>query len=207
MGERRPLRSARAIFLDRDGVLSRNILNPHSGVLEAPLTPDGFQLMPGAIEALAKLADGGFQLILVSNQPNYAKGKASLATLAAIHRKFEAALADASIQFTEFNYCLHHPEGVVPGYSGVCSCRKPSPYFLLRAEERYRLDRRGCWMIGDRLTDVECGRAAGVTTILIAPPNEPERAYRGPAPHHTAADLAEAVGIVMLKANARNSSS
>ncbi len=157
----------RAVFLDRDGVLNHNIRNPSTGAFEAPLTPAQFQLIPGVTTALAALQEAGFLLFLVSNQPDYAKGKNSLATLEAIHRRLEEALTDARVSFAGFNYCFHHPEGVVPAYSGPCRCRKPSPYFLLRARDRFMLDMRQSWMIGDRLTDVECGRAAGVKTILV----------------------------------------
>ncbi len=157
----------RAVFLDRDGLLNHNIRNPSTGAFEAPLTPAQFQLIPGVTTALAALQEAGFLLFLVSNQPDYAKGKNSLATLEAIHRRLEEALTDARVSFAGFNYCFHHPEGVVPAYSGPCRCRKPSPYFLLRARDRFMLDMRQSWMIGDRLTDVECGRAAGVKTILV----------------------------------------
>ncbi len=157
----------RAVFLDRDGVLNRIIHNPSTGAFEAPLIPAQFQLIPGAIAALSELQEAGFLLFLVSNQPNYAKGKNSLATLAAIHRRLEEALPDARVSFAGVNYCFHHPEGVVPAYSGPCRCRKPSPYFLLRARDQFMLDMRQSWMIGDRLSDVECGRAAGVKTILV----------------------------------------
>jgi D-glycero-D-manno-heptose 1,7-bisphosphate phosphatase len=157
----------RAVFLDRDGVLNHNIRNPSTGAFEAPLTPAQFQLIPGVTTALLELQEAGFLLFLVSNQPDYAKGKNSLATLAAIHRRLGEALTGARVSFAEFNYCFHHPAGVVPAYSGPCRCRKPSAYFLLRARDQFMLDMRQSWMIGDRLTDVECGRAAGVKTILV----------------------------------------
>lgn len=190
------LTSHRAVFVDRDGVLNRNVHNPATGALEAPLTPARFELIPGVPAALAKLQEAGFLLFMVSNQPNYAKGKSSLATLAAIHRRLEAMLAEAHVNFAEFNYCLHHPAGVVPGYSGPCRCRKPSPYFLLRARNRFALDMRESWMIGDRLTDVDCGLAAGVRTILIGSTNNEAVPGHPRSSAYNAVDLVEAVKIV-----------
>ena len=76
---------ARAIFLDRDGVLNYNVLNPLTGEFEAPLTPADFRLIPGVLQSLGVLRDAGFLLFLVSNQPNYAKGKVTLGALEEIH--------------------------------------------------------------------------------------------------------------------------
>jgi len=160
-------RGRRAIFLDRDGVINRNVLNPATAEYESPLTPDDFEFVPGALSAARELRSAGFLLFLVSNQPNYAKGKCSQGALQAIHEKFVRGLKHAGITFTRFYYCFHHPSGSVPGYSRSCQCRKPSPYFLLRAREEFGLNLRRSWMIGDRRADVECGRAAGTKTVLI----------------------------------------
>jgi D-glycero-D-manno-heptose 1,7-bisphosphate phosphatase len=150
----------RAIFLDRDGVINRNVRNPATGEDESPLTVEGFSLLPGVMPALRSLRTAGYQLFLVSNQPNHAKGKASLATLDAIHYKFLSHLMWERIEFEAFYYCLHHPQGVVAGYSGACVCRKPLPYFLFEAQRSFALDLRRSWMVGDRMTDVECGAVA-----------------------------------------------
>ncbi len=166
MGAHQPT-GKRAVFLDRDGVINRNVRNPASGAYEAPLTPDQFELCDGAISAMRQLRSAGYELFLVSNQPNYAKGKASLETLNAIHAKLTAALAEAEIQFAAFYYCLHHPNGIVATHSWPCKCRKPSPYFLFQAREDFGIDLAQSWMIGDRISDIECGRAAGTKTVFI----------------------------------------
>ncbi|MBV8673580.1 MAG: HAD family hydrolase [Acidobacteriaceae bacterium] len=158
----------RAVFLDRDGVINRNIRNPATGEYEAPLTPGDFEFLPGALNAMRALRKAGFTLFLVSNQPNYAKGKSTLKNLRAIHRKLAECLSRERIEFARFYYCFHHPAGSRTRYSRPCSCRKPSPYFLLKARTEFNLDLAGSWMIGDRLTDVECGNRAGTRTILIA---------------------------------------
>jgi len=160
-------RRQRAVFLDRDGVINRNILNPATGVFESPLAAADFVFIPGVFDAMRALRSAGFLLFLVSNQPNFAKGKSTLEQLSAIHQKLIAGLTAAGIEFGGFYYCLHHPGGVVRGYSRHCECRKPSPHFLLTAGSQFDLDLRRSWMVGDRQTDVDCGRAAGTRTILI----------------------------------------
>lgn len=157
----------RGVFLDRDGVINQNIFNPASGEYEAPLTAADFIMAAGALEALRRLQSAGFLLFVASNQPNYAKGKASLEELVAIDTRMCREVAAAGIALVGVYYCLHHPEGIVAEYSGPCACRKPSPYFLLRAMREFGLNAAESWMIGDREADVTCGRAAGVRTIFI----------------------------------------
>lgn len=151
-----------AVFLDRDGVLNRNVWNPATHTYEAPLTPDQFELLPKVIPALQLLQVKGYLLFLVSNQPNHAKGKARMGTLNAIHGKLESILKEASISFAAFYYCFHHP-----AFGDECVCRKPSPHFLYRARDNFGVRLEHSWMVGDRVTDIECGRAAGTRTLQI----------------------------------------
>src|ERR1700755_1468813 len=150
----------RAIFLDRDGVLNGNVWNAVTQAYESPILPEQFALLPNVIPALHLLRDSRYLLFLVSNQPNYAKGKASMQTLDAIHRKLDTVLKAEDIFFSAYYYCFHHP-----AFTGECACRKPSPYFLLEACDIFNLDLENSWMIGDRETDVVCGRAAGTGTV------------------------------------------
>lgn len=185
--------TGRAVFLDRDGVINRNVFNPATGEYEAPLRAADFAFAPGSLKALRQLQSAGFLLFVVSNQPNYAKGKSSLAELSAIDAKMCRELAAGGVSLTATYYCLHHPEGVVPRYSGACACRKPSPYFLLRAIREFGLDAEWSWMVGDRQTDILCGRAAGVRTIFI---HENITRLRDIAADCIAADLAVAAEVI-----------
>jgi len=186
-----------AVFLDRDGVINRNVLDPATGEYGAPLRAQDFALAPGALDAMQSLRKAGFLLFLVSNQPNYAKGKSSLEELAAIHAKLLAALKTAGIEFTDFYYCHHHPQGVMPTHSGPCDCRKPSPYFLLKARDTYRVSLQHSWMIGDRATDIQCGRSAGVRTIRVQEDHPASRASHEVKADFEADDLAEAAKIIL----------
>jgi len=162
----------KAVFLDRDGVINRNVYYPDSGAYESPRTAAEFELFPDSLQALQNLQVAGYYLFLVSNQPNAAKAKSTLLELEEVQLKFEAELALAKIRFVEFFYCYHHPDSNDPIYGGPCECRKPSPYFLKRAAADHNIDLNQSWLVGDRLTDVACGCRAGVRTVLIDPNNE-----------------------------------
>lgn len=185
-----------AVFLDRDGVLNELVLNPVTEEYEPPHSPNDLILFPEVIESLRILQNAGFELFLVSNQPDYAKGKTSLKTLHAVHTRIDHMLTSAGIHFREYYYCYHHPNGIMPGYSFTCECRKPKPYFLLNAARDYGIDLENSWMIGDRDSDIECGNAAGTWTIMIEEPRS--SGSRGSSnPDYKATNLKDGVKIIL----------
>jgi D-glycero-D-manno-heptose 1,7-bisphosphate phosphatase len=186
-----------AVFLDRDGVLNALVLNPATGRMESPLKPDDLHLIDGVVPALRRLQKAGLPLILVSNQPNFALGKSTLEALGAVHCQLETALIAAGIHFARFSYCLHHPKGQVPGYSGLCVCRKPSPWFLLRARDDFGYSLADSWMIGDQPTDTQCGRAAGARTIRIHSGSVASERSGAPAADYMVWQLPEAAEIIL----------
>jgi D-glycero-D-manno-heptose 1,7-bisphosphate phosphatase len=194
---------AHAVFVDRDGVINRNVFNPQTGAYESPHRPEEFHLTDDALPALARLQAAGFRLFLVSNQPSYAKGKTTLAMLEAIHGCLVDALNAAGIIFSAFYYCFHHPESEMPGYGGPCSCRKPSPFFLFKARDEFGLDLAQSWMVGDRVTDVECGRAAGVHTIRVVEDHPATRRADEMAAEFEARNLAQAADVILARTTRR----
>ena len=116
----------RAAFIDRDGTIDVLVPDPVSGEPEGPLRVGDVALIPGASAALRELADAGWLLIGVSNQPGAAKGKASLEELAAVQSRVLEVLALEGVRFDDFRLCMHHPAGVVPELTRVCDCRKPA---------------------------------------------------------------------------------
>jgi len=185
----------RAVFLDRDGVLNELVLNSVTKEYESPPSPKEMYIPTGIVGALKSLQQK-FLLFVVSNQPNYAKGKMSMEALQAVNHAFAQQMQEKGIQFSEYFYCFHHPQGVVKEYSGDCVCRKPKPYFLLKAAEKYELDLARSWMVGDRDTDVQCGKAAGVLTILFE--EEHSKKYQGQSkPDYKAASFTEVVKIIV----------
>lgn len=185
--------AARAVFLDRDGVINKNIFYPETSEWEAPLSVDEIAVANGAMEALRALTAAGFLLFVVSNQPNAAKGKATMETLNAIHQRLVDELTLAGVHITEFYYCYHHPRGVEPAFAIECDCRKPSPYFLLKAAQDFHMNLAQSWMVGDRDSDVASGNAAGTRTIRIVDESE----NGSPAANYNAADLAAAAQIIL----------
>jgi D-glycero-D-manno-heptose 1,7-bisphosphate phosphatase len=135
-------------------------------------------LTPGLGLALGALASAGYRLVLISNQPNLAKGKCSRAMLDRIHERLVELLAAEGVSLDAAYYCYHHPD-----HTGSCRCRKPKPAFLHQAAARFHLDLKTCWMMGDRASDVLCGRAAGSRTIWI------DAREGEPAPENGAADV------------------
>lgn len=193
--------TGRGVFLDRDGVINHNWFNPSTREWESPIRPDDFRFRPSVLDALAALQAHGFHLFLVSNQPSAAKGKCTLDDLREVHERFAAALDAAAIVFEEFYYAYSHPDAVIPELSGHSPGRKPSPYFLEIAIGKYRLDRSNCWMVGDRDTDIECGRRAGVRTIQVES-SEPDGNAATARPDFRAPDLSTAVTIILASDSA-----
>jgi D-glycero-D-manno-heptose 1,7-bisphosphate phosphatase len=188
----------RAVFLDRDGVLNYNVINSETGDWESPHKPEDLKLFPWTIKSLQKLQRLEFRLFLVSNQPSYAKGKTSLENIQKIQEAMHTILTSNNILFTEYFYCYHHPQGIMPEVSKNCDCRKPGAKFLVDTQARYQLDMPNSWMIGDRDSDIFCGQKAGTKTIMIRNQEEfnSQKADKS-SPDFTVDDLAEAVKIIV----------
>ena len=160
----------KAVFLDRDGIITALAWNPRTQAFESPHSLADLKFVEENIPSLQALSRSDFYLFTVSNQPSYAKGKTSLESLLEIHEQTQAFLVQKGIIFQDYFYCHHHPGGVVPAYSGNCLCRKPNAYFIMDTCRRFGFSPSDCWMIGDQDTDVLCGQRAGVKTGLVEYP-------------------------------------
>ncbi|MFN3652491.1 MAG: D-glycero-alpha-D-manno-heptose-1,7-bisphosphate 7-phosphatase [Armatimonadota bacterium] len=149
----------RAVFLDRDGVLIEDTGYPDD--------PDTIIVLPGVAEALRHLRAGGWALVVVSNQSGVARGKFDEERLRRIHLRLEEILARDGARLDAIYYCPHHPQAEVGDYRADCDHRKPSPGMLRSAAAALGLDLPASWMVGDKPSDVEAGRAAGCRTVLI----------------------------------------
>jgi D-glycero-D-manno-heptose 1,7-bisphosphate phosphatase len=172
-------------------------LNPSTGEFESPGKPEELVLVPDMVGSLRLLRDAGYLLFLVSNQPNYAKGKNSLEQLQQVQAVLAASLEQGGVDFADFYYCFHHPRGIVASHSGPCECRKPSPFFLRKASLEFGVSLPSSWMVGDRATDIECGQAAGVRTIRVLEDHPAQREANEPVPDFEARDLAHAVSLIL----------
>ncbi len=146
-----------AAFLDRDGVVNELTVDPLSGRPESPLRPEEVVLAPGAAAALGRLAESGWLLVGVSNQPAAAKGTASEAELERVQKRVLELLAADNVRFDDFRICLHHPDGVLAHLAHACDCRKPAPGMLLDAAAGLGIDLARSWMIGDTDSDILAG--------------------------------------------------
>lgn len=144
----------KALFLDRDGVLNRELGRYVT-------TLDEFEVLPTVPAALQMAAHAGFLLIVVSNQGGVAKGLYSLHEVWAMHDALQQLLRPLGVQLTEGYYCPHHPE------IGRCLCRKPNALMLEKAIARFNIDTAKSYMIGDRDRDMAAASAAGVRGILF----------------------------------------
>jgi D-glycero-D-manno-heptose 1,7-bisphosphate phosphatase len=155
----------RAVFLDRDGTI-----NTLKGFITRP---EDFELIDGAAEAIRRINRLGYLAIVITNQPVIARGEATLEELDLIHHKMETELGKAGAYVDDIFFCPHHPDKGFPGerpeYKIDCECRKPKPGLLFRAAKKYNIDLTASYMIGDDNRDIEAGRAAGCTPVLLSP--------------------------------------
>jgi D-glycero-D-manno-heptose 1,7-bisphosphate phosphatase len=186
-----------AAFLDRDGTLNQAVPDPDSGMPESPLSVDDVRLLPGAAAAAGKLADAGYALVCVSNQPAAAKGKVAVGQLLAVHERALTLLAEQGIQVEISLLCLHHPDGVLGELSRPCACRKPAPGMLLDAAAELELDLGSSWMLGDTDTDIAAGHAAGARTVLIEYPPSAHKRSGTSTQELLATDIADAAARLL----------
>lgn len=144
----------RAVFLDRDGVINRAIVR--EGKPYPPADLSELEILPGVPEALKRLHEAGFRLIVVTNQPDVARGAQTRAAVEAMH----AALLAHGLPIDSFRVCYHDN-------ANQCNCRKPAPGLLLAAAQEENIDLSASFMIGDRWRDVEAGRRAGCATLFV----------------------------------------
>lgn len=158
----------KAIFLDRDGTI-----NKYVGFLT---NINDFELIDGVAEAIRKINEMGYLVIVVTNQPVVARGEVSVAELIEIHNKMETLLGKEGAYLDAIYYCPHHPhrgyQGELPELKTDCDCRKPKPGMLLKASKDFNIELSQSWMIGDSKNDVRAGIRAGCKTALIG--NESE---------------------------------
>jgi D,D-heptose 1,7-bisphosphate phosphatase len=157
----------KAVFLDRDGVINEIAYFPEVGVLDSPLNPRQFKLLPGVAEAIKVFNRLGLKVIVVSNQPSIAKGKMTEAAFERIRLKMRRELEKRGAHIDAEYYCFHHPLAKDIRYRVNCDCRKPKPGLLLKAAKDFGLDLSKCYMIGDSLTDIKAGKAVGCKSFMI----------------------------------------
>ncbi len=176
---------AKAVFLDRDGVINRPA--PEGLYITSP---NDFILLPGAAEAISRLNQSGFRVIVVTNQRGIARGLIAAETVEQIHARLRQVVGETGGWIDHIYTCPHD-------YEDACDCRKPKPGMLQRAAREHSLNLDSCWMVGDKASDMEAGRAAGCRTVLVGIANDL-------AVDMAVKSLAEAVEHILGDSSSRN---
>jgi D-glycero-D-manno-heptose 1,7-bisphosphate phosphatase len=184
----------RAVFLDRDGVI-----NEERGYVH---TPEQFVLLPRVVAAIRSLRLSGFKVIVITNQSGVARGFFNVATVDKLHRHFQEILGAEGEQVDGIYYCPHHPEGTVKGYAVHCDCRKPMPGLLLQAAKELNLDLSASYLVGDKLSDIQAGRQAGLREEFLVRTGHPLPGEAISYANYVVNDLYEAASVINQMENA-----
>jgi len=155
--ERKTVR--KAVFLDRDGTL--NVEKDYLHRIE------DFEFIPGAPEAIKKLKDAGFLVIVITNQSGVGRGYYTLQDVDRLHEHIQKKLSEAGTAIDAFYVCPHHPTEGVSEYKKDCDCRKGKPGMLLQAAQDFNIDLSRSYMVGDKEADIEAGEKAGCRSIMV----------------------------------------
>jgi D-glycero-D-manno-heptose 1,7-bisphosphate phosphatase len=148
-----------AVFIDRDGTISEEV-----GYINHP---SRFRLFPYSPDAIKLLHDNGWLTILVTNQAGVARGYFSEEMVQAVHATMTAELKSNGAKLDAIYYCAHHPSVGEPPYRFDCDCRKPKPGLITRAAQDFDIDVSQSWMVGDRYSDIELARNAGLKSAFV----------------------------------------
>lgn len=141
-----------AVFLDRDGTIIEEV--------NYLARPEQVKLLPGAAEAIREWNAAGVLVIVVTNQAGVARGYFPESRIAEVHARLDALLAECGARIDAYYYCPHGPDD-------GCECRKPRPGMLLVAAREHDIDLARAWVIGDKVSDADAGRAAGCRAVLV----------------------------------------
>jgi len=191
--ELRTFKRNRAVFMDRDGTVCEEV-----GYLDSVKQ---MRLIPRSAAAIKLLNHRGFKAVVVTNQSGVARGIFPEARLEELHAEMNRLLREAGAYLDAIYYCPHHPTEGLPPYLRECNCRKPAPGLLLEAAAHLNIDLPSSYMIGDHLSDIECGQRVGAETILLLTGHGRDSLSKIESnlkpPAYIAADLYEAVQWVI----------
>jgi D-glycero-D-manno-heptose 1,7-bisphosphate phosphatase len=147
------------VYLDRDGTINKEAVYLYR--------PENLVILQGVPEALRRLKEQGFHLVVVTNQAGVARGYYKEADVIALHEALNKQLSKEGAEIDYFFYCPHHPVHGIMEYKKDCHCRKPETGMFEMAEAFYSPDKAHSYMIGDKLLDTEAGNRYGVSSILV----------------------------------------
>lgn len=148
-----------AVFIDRDGTISEEV-----GYVNHP---SRFRLFPYSAEAIKLLNNSGWLAILITNQAGVARGYFSEDVIVSVHDRLRSDLEVEAANLDAVYYCAHHPTVGQPPYRLECDCRKPKTGLIDRATKDFEIDLTASWMVGDRYSDIELARNAGLHSAFV----------------------------------------
>ena len=152
---------SKAAFIDRDGVINEDLGYVHRIA--------DFNILPGVEDGLARLAAVGYRIVVVSNQAGIGRGMYKEADFERLTQHMKESLLHSGVVIDSVYHCPHHPLYARGALKMECDCRKPRPGMLLRAARDLDLDMSRSVLVGDKRSDIEAGRAAGLlANILVA---------------------------------------
>jgi histidinol-phosphate phosphatase family protein len=187
----------KCVFLDRDGTINR-----YCGLI---YKAEDMELWDNAADAVAHINRSAFLAVVVTNQPVVARGLCGIADLEEIHNKMKTLLGRQGAYVDDIFYCPHHPDKGYPeenpAYKIPCECRKPNIGMITAAAERWNIDVRHSWMVGDSARDIKTAKNAGLRSILVKTGEcekfEDFEKIDSVSPDHICGDLSEAVALIM----------
>jgi len=191
----------RAVFIDRDGTISEEV-----GYVNHP---SRYRIFPYAVEAIKRLNEANWLAILVTNQAGVARGYFTEDVIGSVHNLLAQELERGGARLDAIYYCPHHPSVGEPPYRFDCDCRKPRPGLIRRAADEFDIALSNSWMVGDRYSDTELARNAGVRAALVLSGYgrgewEYQRAAWQHQPDLVAENLLEAVNKIIADFGLRN---
>ena len=188
------MKDIKAAFLDRDGTI-----NVEKGYISDPAQ---IELIPGSASAIRRLNEAGYLVFGLSNQSGVARGFFTVQAVLSINRRVMEMVSDKGAEIEEILFCPHHPQGLVAEYAVTCDCRKPATGMVENLKSNYAIERAQTLVIGDKIVDVELGRAIGARTALVQTgfgigEMEKIKAEDMNEPDVYAKDLAEAVELLL----------
>lgn len=182
------VKKTKAVFLDRDGVINREV-----GILRSL---EQLKILPSVAKAIVALNKMGFLVIIATNQPVIARGWLSEPELDAIHAVMVRRLARRGAKIDAIYYCPHHPEANLKKYRVRCQCRKPNIGLIMKAAKAHNVALNKSFLIGDRTVDILAGKNAHIPTILVKTGFGGKDGKFNVTPDFVAKDLMAAVAVI-----------
>jgi len=181
----------KSAFIDRDGVINAEVDYVHR--------IEDFYLLPGVVEGLRLLHEVGYALVVVTNQAGIGRGLYTEADYQALTAHMKALLDTAGAPMAAVYHCPHHPTAGLGAYRIDCDCRKPRPGMLLQAARDLGLDLASSVIVGDKQSDLEAGRAAGLAACVLVESGHAPSAKARAIADHTCANLLEAAHWIVSR--------